>query len=311
VTGPGEHEGGDHLGADPDGEVVPWRALLAETIGRLEAGGVATSSPGAEARWIVEEASGMEGAELELGLDEPATVRGVARLDALVARRLAGEPIQYVLGHWSFRTLDLLCDQRVLIPRPETEQVVERALGELDRLRRHRPAGHRAVVVDLGTGSGAMGLSVAAERPGTEVWLVDRSPQALAVARANLAGLGMAGGRVRVAEGSWFDALPTDLRGRVDLVVTNPPYVAEDEPLDPSVADWEPGGALVSGPSGLEAYEAILSEAPAWLAGAGAVVAEIGATQSGAVAELAAAAGFVEVVVHPDHAGHPRTLIAR
>jgi release factor glutamine methyltransferase len=311
VSDSGDPDGSDPDGSAPDGDVVPWRAFLAETVARLEAGGLAISSPVAEARWIVEEASGLEGAELELGLDELATVRGVARLDALVARRLAGEPIQYVLGHWSFRTLDLLCDRRVLIPRPETEQVVEQALGELDRLLLARPAGHRATVVDLGTGSGAMGLSVVAERPGTEVWLVDRSSDALAVARANLAGLGMAGGRVRVVEGSWFDALPTELRGRVDLVVTNPPYVAEGEPLDPSVADWEPGDALVSGPRGLECYEAILAEAPTWLAEAGAVVAAIGATQARAVADLARAAGFAEVTVHPDHAGHPRTLIAR
>lgn len=298
-------------GMDPDGDLVPWRALLAETVGRLEAGGPAGSSPAAEARWIVEEASGLEGAELELGIDEPATVRGVARLDAMVARRLAGEPVQYVLGHWSFRTLDLLCDRRVLIPRPETEQVVDRVLAELDARRADRPPGHRATVVDLGTGSGAMGLSVAVERPGTEVWLVDRSPDALAVARANLAGLGMAGGRVRVVEGSWFDALPAELRGRIDLVVTNPPYVAEDEPLDASVADWEPDGALVAGPGGLECYEAILADAPRWLAGDGRLVAEIGATQATAVEALARAAGFAEVEVHPDHAGLPRTVVAR
>lgn len=293
------------------GDTVPWRALLAETVGLLEAGDQVGSSPRAEARWIVEEASGLEGAELELGLDRPATVRGVTRLDGLVARRLAGEPIQYVLGHWSFRTLDLLCDRRVLIPRPETEQVVGHALDELDRLLLARPSGHRATVVDLGTGSGAMGLAVAVERPGTDVWLVDRSPDALAVARANLAGLGMAGGRVRMAEGSWFQALPTELQGRVDLVVTNPPYVADAEVLDASVVDWEPAGALVSGPSGLEAYEVILDRAPVWLAPGGALVAEIGATQAVAVTGLARAAGFTDVAVHPDHAGHPRSLIAR
>lgn len=288
---------------------VSWRELLAETVGHLEAAGVA--APTAEARWIVEEVTGLEGAELVLGLDEAATVRRVAHLDALVARRTAGEPIQYVLGHWAFRQLDLLCDRRVLIPRPETEQVVDVALAELDRVLVGRPAGHRPLAVDLGTGSGAIALAVATERPGTDVWAVDRSAEALAVARANLAALGMAGTRVRLAEGSWFSPLPAELRGGVDLVVTNPPYVAEGEPLDPSVADWEPGDALVSGPRGLECYEAILAEAPTWLAEAGAVVAEIGATQARAVADLARAAGFAEVTVHPDHAGHPRTLIAR
>ena len=199
----------------------------------------------------------------------------------------------------------------MLAPRPETEQVVEQALGELDRLLLARPAGHRATVVDLGTGSGAMGLSVVAERPGTEVWLVDRSSDALAVARANLAGLGMAGGRVRVVEGSWFDALPTELRGRVDLVVTNPPYVAEGEPLDPSVADWEPGDALVSGPRGLECYEAILAEAPTWLAEAGAGGGRDGAPPAPGRAGLGPAPGLAPGAGRPPPPRHPRTLIAR
>ena len=287
---------------------VSWRELLAETVGHLEAAGVA--APTAEARWIVEEVTGLEGAELVLGLDEAATVRRVAHLDALVARRTAGEPIQYVLGHWAFRQLDLLCDRRVLIPRPETEQVVDVALAELDRVLVGRPAGHRPLAVDLGTGSGAIALAVATERPGTDVWAVDRSAEALAVARANLAALGMAGTRVRLAEGSWFSPLPTELRGGVDLVVTNPPYVRASEDLPASVAEWEPTGALVPGPSGLEAYEAVLAEVGDWLAPGGAFVAEIGADQGGDVAALAARAGLGGVRVEQDHAGLDRTVVA-
>jgi release factor glutamine methyltransferase len=297
-----------------DDGTVPWRALLAETTARL--GGedgrrAGVAAPAQEARWIVEEASGLDGAELVLGLDDPATTGGVARLDAMVARRLGGEPIQYVLGHWAFRSLDLLCDRRTLIPRPETEQVVDHALGALDAVRSGRPDGHRAVVVDLGAGTGAIGLSIAVERPGTDVWLVERSPDAVAVARANLAGLGMAGSRVRVVEGEWFDALPPELVGAVDLVVTNPPYVAAHEELPAAVADWEPSMALVSGPTGLEAYEAILAEVPRWLAAGGAFVAEIGATQARAVADRAEAAGLTEVAVAPDHAGLDRAVVAR
>lgn len=303
MTGRDESSGAD------EASTVPWRALLAETVGRLADGGVAAAEP--EARWIVSVASGLEGVELVLGLDEPATVRGVARLDALVDRRLAGEPVQYVLGSWGFRTLDLFCDPRVLIPRPETEQVVEVALAELDVVRTDRPEGHRPVVVDLGTGSGAIALSVAAERPGTDVWAVDRSSDALAVARANLAGLGMVGTRVRLVEGSWFDPLPTELLGRVDLVVTNPPYVAAHEPLPSSVVDWEPTEALVSGPTGLEAYEAVLAELGRWLAPGGAFVAEIGAGQADDVARLARAADLVDVRVVPDHAGLDRTVVGR
>lgn len=295
-----------------DDGTVSWRQLLAETTQKLAgaaAGTVEISAPAAEARWIVEEASGMEGAELALGLDELVTVGGVARLDAMVARRLGGEPVQYVLGHWSFRSLDLLCDPRVLIPRPETEQVVGHALDALDHLLLHRPDRHRPVVVDLGAGSGAMGLSIAVERPATRTWLVDRSPDAVAVCRANLAGLGMAGSRVQVAEGSWFDALPADLRGHVDLVVSNPPYVAVEEVLPASVADWEPSMALVSGPSGLEAYEAIVADAGSWLAPDGVLVVEIGATQADAVSALARRAGFGAVVVRADHAGLARTVV--
>lgn len=293
----------DHAGT------VSWRELLAETTAHLAAAGAASAA--VEARWIIEEASGMEGAELILGLDEPARVRGVARLDAMIARRLEGEPVQYVLGHWSFRTLDLLCDPRVLIPRPETEQVVGVALGELDRVRRGRSRGERCVAVDLGTGSGAIALSLCVERPGTEVWGVERSPAALAVARANLAGLGMAAGRVRLVEGSWFEPLPTELRGTVDLVVTNPPYVAAHEVLPPAVVGWEPTEALVSGPSGLEAHEVVFAELNTWLSPGGSVVAEIGSGQAADVRALAERAGLVAIRVETDHAGLDRAVVAR
>lgn len=293
---------------DLDG-TIPWASLLTETIEKLADHGI--GSPPAEARWILEEVIGADGAELLLALDEPATQRGVARLDELVARRLAGEPIQYVLGRWSFRTLDLLCDPRVLIPRPETEQVVDHVVGALDTVRAQRDPGHRPVVVDLGTGSGAIALSIAVERPGTDVWATDASPDALAVARANLGGLGMAGGSVRLVEGSWFDALPDELTGRVDVLVSNPPYIADDEELDESVRDWEPDRALVSGPTGLEAHELIIAGAARWLAPDGVLVLEIGTAQGPAVSGLAGDAGFERVTVVADHAGHDRTVIAR
>lgn len=287
---------------------VSWRELLAETTDRLERGGIEAAA--SEGRWIVEEASGLEGTDLILGLDEPATVRMVAHLDAMVDRRLGGEPIQYVLGHWAFRHLDLLVDRRVLIPRPETEQVVEVALAHHDRVRAVRGGAHRATVVDLGTGTGAIALAIATERTGSRVWGVERSPDALAVARANLAGLGMAGSGVQLVEGSWFDPLPDELRGTVDLVVSNPPYIAEDEPLDAAVADWEPVAALVPGPSGLEAYERIAAAVAEWLAPSGTVVLEIGATQADAVRGLLEDRGLVDVAVHPDLAGLDRTVTA-
>ncbi|MCU1453071.1 MAG: protein-(glutamine-N5) methyltransferase, release factor-specific [Acidimicrobiales bacterium] len=291
---------------DP-GSAASWRRLQDAAVAQL-APIFGNDAGGREVRWMIEEASGYEGADLLVLLDQPAPERGAVALAGMVRRRVAGEPIQYVLGHWPFRILDLLVDRRVLIPRPETEQVVERALAELDAVTR---PGRRGTVVDLGSGSGAIGLSVAAERPGTTVWCVDASADALAVTRANLAGLGMAGGRVRVAEGSWFEPLPPELRGAVDLVVTNPPYVAADELLPPEVQDWEPAAALVAGPTGLEAIEQIVAEVGAWLAPGGALVVEIGATQGPAASEIAAVAGFVDIALHPDLAGHDRALVAR
>ncbi|HVE45259.1 MAG TPA: peptide chain release factor N(5)-glutamine methyltransferase [Acidimicrobiales bacterium] len=280
---------------------VSWRELLAEAATRL---GSAT-----EARRIVERASGMEGAELHLGLDQPVTERTAAHFEAMLQRREAGEPLQYVLGSWGFRSLDLFVDRRVLIPRPETETVVGFALAELARL---APRPHPRVV-DLGTGSGAIALSIATEVSGAEVWATERSPDALAVARANLAGTGMAGRNVRLAEGSWFAALPPMLRGQVHLIVSNPPYVGEREvpDLPPEVARWEPRSALVAGPTGLEQVEAIVEEAPRWLTRPGSLVVEIAPHQAQAAIACALRSSFSAAEVKPDLAGRLRALVAR
>lgn len=289
------------VGASTGTGTVSWRELLAEAATRLH-------SP-VDARRIVERASGMDGAELHLALDEPVTARPAAHFYAMVQRREAGEPLQYVLGSWGFRSLDLLVDKRVLIPRPETETVVGMALSELTRL---APA-TRPTVVDLGTGSGAIALSIATEVAGVEVWATDRSPDALAVARANLAGLGTAGRGVRLAEGSWFDALPPMLRGQVHLIVSNPPYVGEREvpDLPPEVARWEPRSALVAGPTGLEQVEAIVEEAPLWLRRPASLVVEIAPHQAAAAVSCALCSGFSEAEVRPDLAGRLRALVAR
>lgn len=285
-----------------------WRAVRAETAARLATAGVA--SPDVEARLVVEEAAGAEGVALLPALDHPVTERHLERLEALVSRRLAGEPLQYVLGRWAFRTLDLCVDPRVLIPRPETEVVAGHALAELDR-RIARLGREHPLAVDLGTGSGALALAIAVERPGARVWAVERSAAALAVARANLSGIGSTAANVCLLEGSWFVPLPEELRGRVDVIVTNPPYVADGDPLPPEVGDHEPREALIAGPTGLEAITEIVAGARSWLAPGAALVVEIGATQSAAARELAAAAGFVDVAVHPDLAGRSRVLVGR
>jgi release factor glutamine methyltransferase len=302
---------------------VTWPQLRAQTGRRLESD--------VEAAWLVEEVTG------DRWPAGPVTEAARHRLAVLVERRLAGEPLQYVIGRWAFRSLDLMVDRRVLIPRPETEQVVEVALAELDRLTTHpphplhpphpatdgvdrppappaaRPAGGRLVAVDLGTGSGAIALAVAAERPGVEVWATDVSPAALEVAGANLAGLGGPATRVRLAQGSWWTALPDHLRGRVDLAVSNPPYIAADEiaGLDAQVVDWEPKVALEAGPTGLEALRDILRGAAAWLRPGGVAVIEIAPHQAESAAAIARDAGFAAIEVRPDLAGRDRTLVAR
>lgn len=256
---------------------------------------------------MLERASGHDRAGLVPRLGDAVPARVEAYVRTMVERRLTGEPLQYVLGLWAFRRLELVVDRRVLIPRPETEMVVEVALAQLRRLGATSP-----LAVDLGTGSGAIALSVALEVPEAHVWGTDRSEEALAVARANLAGMGArVATRVRLATGDWFDALPAELRGGVDLVVANPPYVGEGEALPPEVADWEPATALVAGPTGLECVDEILAEAPAWLRRPGLVVMEIAPHQAERAAALARAAGFDHADVHPDLSGRPRALVAR
>ncbi|HEY1281826.1 MAG TPA: peptide chain release factor N(5)-glutamine methyltransferase [Acidimicrobiales bacterium] len=265
-----------------------------------------TPEAAVEARWMCQVASGRDGADWLLGLDDLATTRPVARLDVMVGRRRAGEPLQYVLGSWGFRRLDLMVDRRVLIPRPETEIVVDAAL---EAARSMPPP---IVVADLGTGSGAIALALADELPlsGVTIWATDASPGALDVARANLAGLGRAGANVRLAAGNWFDALPSELGGVVDVLVANPPYVA-DGAADAAVERWEPADAVFAGPDGLAAIRVLVAGARAWLRPGGVLVLEIGADQGERVVELARAAGLAAVEVRPDLAGRDRVLVAR
>jgi release factor glutamine methyltransferase len=283
---------------------VAWQTLLDEATHRLAAAGFENAEQ--EARWLVQQASGLEGAELTLGLDEPASLRNASFFYDMLERRLRGEPLQYVLGRWGFRVLDLYVDDRVLIPRPETEALTQMALEECRRL-------EARLAVDLGTGSGAIALALAVEWTGIEVWATDVSPDALAVARANVAGMGRIGAAVRLAEGSWYEALPAELAGAVDVIVSNPPYVAEYEveDLPDEVRAWEPLAALVSGPTGLEAIERIVAEAPLWLAHPGSLLVEIAPHQAAEAEALARAAGFGSAAVWPDLTGRDRILLAR
>jgi release factor glutamine methyltransferase len=298
--------------------VTTWRDLCSDAERTLAGAGIGSAA--VEARWILEEVSGYDPAELVRGPAERPSDRAVARLAAMVDRRAAGEPLQYVLGHWAFRQLDLFVDPRVLIPRPETEVVAEVALEEAVRLGAKR--GKRSswagtdtdyFVADLGTGSGALALALVTELPRAQVWATDVSEEALSVARANFAGAGTAAARVRIGTGSWFDALPVWLRGELKLVVSNPPYVANSEiaSLPPEIADYEPLDALVSGPTGLEAVERVVAGAPEWLEASGAVVCEIAPHQAVDAVALALEAGYEEAFVRPDLTGRDRVLVAR
>jgi len=252
---------------------------------------------------------------------------GTERAQALADRRSSGEPLQYVLGSWPFRSVELDVDPNVLIPRPETEQVVEVALSELERVLIGRdPDQGAGVVADLGTGSGAIALSLALEagarHPGLTVWAVDDSEGALVVAEANRARLRTmdpaAAARVELRRGSWFGGLPAEVVGTFDLVVSNPPYVSEQEydHLDPVIRDWEPRRALVSGPGvsgapGMADIETVVTGAKRWLHRSGSLVVELAPSQAGEAVDVALRVGFGWAEVALDLAGRPRTLVAR
>lgn len=289
---------------------VSWRELLAEARQRLAAS-PAVETPEVDARRIVEAASGASSAEFESVLGEPATALTAARFRSMLERRDGGEPLQYVVGAWGFRTLDLMVDRRVLIPRPETEVVAGLVADEVASRSVAAGRDREVIVADLGTGSGAIALSVAVECPAARVHATDVSADALAVARANLAGLGRAAARVSLHEGDWYEALPGALQGSVDVVVSNPPYIGTGEELPPVVADWEPPVALWSGPTGREAVEQVVGGAWKWLRPGGSLVMEVASHRAEQTAQMTAEAGFAAVRVEQDLAGLDRVVIGR
>ena len=285
-------------------ETITWGELLQVTA--VELGNEQ------EARWLCEHASGLDRVELDAARDEVVSQRCGVALRAMVARRLTGEPLQYVMKSWAFRHLDVLVDNRVLIPRPETEVVVQAALDLAREM--ISKTNSKLRVADLGTGSGVIGLSLASELPrgSNEVWLTDLSADALEVARANLAGLGLINGDVQVVQGSWFAALPSELKNSFDLIVSNPPYIALYDPsVESSVLNHEPHLALFAGSDGLDAYREIVSHADEWLATDGWIVLEIGHQQGDAVRELLAQNSFKQIEIRKDLGGRDRIALAK
>jgi release factor glutamine methyltransferase len=238
--------------------------------------------------------------ELYTGFERPLGDAELAACRELIARRAKREPVAYILGRWGFRGLDVDVDRRVLVPRPETELVVDRCLLLLDGV--PSPS-----ALDVGTGSGAIALSLASEAPGAAVCGCDVSEDALEVARGNGARLGI---DVEWARSDLLEGLGGR---RFDLIVSNPPYVAaaEIDALEPEVRDWEPRGATVAGESGLEVVERLVSAAPAALEPGGALVLEVGAGQAAAASALMEAAGFGGVERDRDHAGIERIVWGR
>ena len=265
-------------------------AALREAAARLEDSSV---TPWLDVELLMAHALGIERPALLL---DPARFEVPAGFAQLVARRMAHEPIAYIVGHRDFWTIRLAVGPGVLIPRPDSETLIEAALSHF------AGAGPRRVL-DLGTGPGTLLLAALAQWPGAAGIGVDASDAALAYARANAAALGMAD-RAEFQSGDWGEGVD----GPFDLILCNPPYIGGDEALMPDVADHEPASALFAGADGLDDYRRIVPDLPRLLAPRGAAILEIGHRQRISVTELAEAAGFA-VTCRQDLGGRDRALV--
>jgi len=283
-------------------DTVSWREMLAMTVQQL--------GNAQEARWLCEHASGMDASEFSAEQDQLVTVACAKSLDSMVRNRLSGVPLQYVMKRWAFRHLDVMVDERVLIPRPETEQVVQTALD----IARKIGSNVALRVVDLGTGSGVIGLSMAFElgADAAHVWLTDASVDALDVARANMVGIGRAAANVRVAHGSWWNALPQDIAGQIDIAICNPPYIAHaDGEVAPDVHMYEPHAALYAHDNGLADLRTVIEGAATWLKKSGWLVLEIGYQQGTDVLAMMTASGLIDAEIKKDLSGRDRIAVGR
>jgi release factor glutamine methyltransferase len=276
-----------------NGAPASWDALLARAgLARIDARALLERVSGRPREWLI--AHG----------DEAAPADAARVFAALAARRLAGEPLAYLIGWREFHGRRFEVGPAVLVPRPETEGLVDATLARLPPV-----GGPPPKVLDLGTGSGAIAVTLALERPDARLVATDASTEALAVAGANARRLGASA--IAWFAGDWWHALPAGLPP-FDAVVSNPPYVADDDPhlRDPALRH-EPIGALASGPRGLDAIEAIVAGAPAWLADGGWLLLEHGHDQGEAVCERLRRAGFEAVATLADLEGRDRIGIGR
>jgi release factor glutamine methyltransferase len=274
---------------------IAWQAAE-----RLENAGV--PEPAASAEVLLAELLGVRRSELA-SYPGPLSEEQAMIYEGWVSRRINREPVQRILGYAYFRNLRLELDEHGLIPRPDTESVVDAALEAVDR------RGGSCRVLDIGTGSGAIAISIAQERPFCEVQATDFSEGALRITRRNAA---WAGVKVRLYRADLTSGLDA-LEGSVELLICNPPYVSSGDlpDLAPEVRDWDPYPALDGGPDGLDFYRRIFAEAAPLLADGADVVLEVGDGQAEAVLEIGRRAGYIPLGTHPDLAGTPRAALLR
>lgn len=277
------------------------RDLIERISGHLHTSGVDKY----EARVIAEYVTGDSFSDLQMNAYDLST-RQNDQLDDLIAKRNSGIPLPYVLKSAPFRHLDLYVDERVLIPRSETEIVVEHAIELL------KDRGEQ-VVVDMCTGSGAIALSIAQEVIDSHVYASDISSDALDVARLNSVATGSPARRVQYFCGDLFDALPESIKGTVNVIVSNPPYIGEEEKADveSTVVNHEPHVALFAGAQGTDIYERLIDQARDWVAHDGYVVLEISPSTAEFVQECARTNGYGDVEVFPDMTGRKRVAVLR
>lgn len=277
-----------------------WREAIAKTDAYLESKNVPDARVASElmAARLLRSSRGFLNSFYEKEVPE----KFLEAMRRAMRRLVAGEPLQYVLGEWDFRSLTLKCDPRALIPRPETEELVTRVLKWL----KENPSDEPRFIVDVGTGTGAIILSLAAEFKGPAVFLgTDVSEAAVSLAKENAAKCAL-DGRVKFTVMDGLDDF--DEPEVVDVLVSNPPYIesAVCETLDPRVKDFEPRLALDGGASGLDFYDRYLADALNILKPGGAVFFEIGENQGDAVAKLMEGYGFSDIRIEKDYSGHDR-----
>lgn len=287
-------------------------AALAEVADRLAAGGI--DNPRLEARLLAAAALGVEPVIIFAHPERLLTADEETRLRVSLGRRLSREPLAQILGRREFWSLPFHVSPATLIPRPDSETLVQAALGWIDQGRHAREGGHpwapafagaTKSILDLGTGSGCLLLAVLSELPEATGLGIDASPEALEIARRNAADLGLAD-RAKFRHGNWGDGL----EGPFDLILSNPPYIPSGEiaVLMPEVRDYEPTSALDGGPDGLDAYRCLLPEIVRLLAPGGAAFLEVGQGQAGAVANLGRETGLTLLGLYPDLAGIDRCI---